>query len=90
MKKLKVILWIVFYLAIIDVFVNIVFQYPADPKNTNPSFLQGYFEYGRSIEGKLKAMTRPSLEESAPRVSGGWIKSDKGDFLPKSGKVYVD
>ena len=82
MKKLKASLLIIFYLAVIDVSVNFAFHYPTDPKNTNPSFLQRYFEYGRSVEGKLKLMTRHSIEESAPKVSGGWISSDKGASLP--------
>lgn len=81
-KNLISIIWIIFYLAIIDLSINIIFHYPTDPKNINPSFLQGYFEYGRSIEGKLATMTRHTTEESAPRVSGGWINSDKGNSLP--------
>ncbi len=64
-----------------------------DPHNIHPSFLQSYFEYGRSVEGKLSAMTRHTEEESAPRVSGGWLKDKKGEALPsqasKPGEVLI-
>ena len=82
MKRISNTLWILFYLVLIDIFINILFHYPNDPHNISPSFLQGYFDYGRSVEGKLQWMTRPSVDESAPRVSGGWLKSDKYRSLP--------
>jgi len=82
MKRILIALWIIFYLALIDLAINVVFHYPEDPHNTHPSFLQGYFEYGRSVEGKLAIMTRHSEYESAPRVSGGWLNSDKHNSLP--------
>lgn len=82
MKNIKVTLWIIFYLILIDVAINVIFQYPDDPHNIRPSFLQSYFDYGRSVEGKLQWMTRPTPEASAPRVSGGWLKSDKYLSLP--------
>jgi len=82
MKNIKIVLWILFYLILIDLSVNIVFRYPKDPHNVSPSFLQSYFDYGRSVEGKLQWMTRPTTAESAPRVSGGWLKSDRYLSLP--------
>jgi hypothetical protein len=82
MKKYLIVLWIIFYLVLIDILINILFPYPNDPHNISPSFLQSYFDYGRSVEGKLAMMTRHSEEESAPRVSGGWLKSDKYRSLP--------
>lgn len=82
MKKTRVVICIFVYLAAIDLLVNILFQYPEDPKETSPSFLQSYFDYGRSVEGKLQWMTRPTVDASAPRVNGGWLKSDKYLALP--------
>ena len=69
-------------MILIDIGINIVFLYPDDPQNIRPSFMQSYFDYGRSVEGKLQWMTRPTPETSAPRVSGGWLKSDKYLLLP--------
>ena len=82
MKTIKIVLWVIFYLVLIDIFTNVIFHYPNDPHNIQPSFLQSYFDYGRSVEGKLQWMTRPTADESAPRVSGGWLKSDKYLSLP--------
>jgi hypothetical protein len=82
MKKCFIVIWVIFYLVLIDIFINIVFHYPNDPNNIHPSFLQGYFEYGRSVEGKLAIMTRHSEDESAPRVKGGWLNSNRHNSLP--------
>ena len=65
--------WIAFYLVLIDAGANLFFAYPRDPRNTSPSKLQQYFEYGRSVEGKLDRMTRRTREESAPIVAAGWL-----------------
>jgi len=67
----------------IDLLINVVFHYPRDPQNVHASFLQDYFEYGRSVEGKLAIMTRKSEGESAPKVKGGWLKTDKYTLLPR-------
>ncbi len=69
-------------MVLIDLCINMVFSYPKDPHNVHPSFLQSYFEYGRSVEGKLEWMTRPSADDSAPRVAGGWLKSEKYRGMP--------
>lgn len=82
MKKIKILLWIIGYLILIDISINVLFHYPNDPHNITPSFLQSYFDYGRSVEGKLHWMTRSTEDESAPRVSGGWIKGNKHHLLP--------
>jgi hypothetical protein len=67
--------WTFFGLAIIDLFINFVFAYPSDPKITNPSRLQQYFEYGRSAEGQLSRMTRQNRSETAPITLVGWYDS---------------
>ncbi len=86
MKKgyrfLFIIGWMVFYLAVIDIAVNTVFHYPGNPRDTSPSFFQGYFEYGRSVEGKLIRMTRPNEDGSAPVVEGGWLGGGSYRSLP--------
>ena len=56
----------------LDVFINLAFPYPTDPKVLNPSGLQLYFDYGRSVEGKLARMTRPDRGETAPITLAGW------------------
>jgi hypothetical protein len=65
-------LWIVIGLAVIDIFIGVVFAYPSDPKVINPSTLQLYFDYGRSVEGKLVRETRRNPLETAPITLSGW------------------
>jgi hypothetical protein len=72
---ISIVAWTVFYLIVIDISVNILFRYPSDPRNTHPNALQSYFDYGRSVEGKLQRMTRKTNDESAPIISHGWLKS---------------
>jgi hypothetical protein len=70
----QVALWVLASLALIDVLINFVFGYPADPSVTTPSKLQEYFEYGRSVEGKLARMTRPEKTKTAPITLAGWYE----------------
>jgi len=70
-------LWIGAYLVLIDIGINISFPYPKDPRNISPSGLQQFFEYGRSVEGKLDGMTRKTNEESAPILATGWISDPR-------------
>lgn len=74
--------WIILWCVIIDAGINLIFSYPSNT-HTKPSKLQDYFEYGRSVEGKLERMTRPNKEDSSPRVRGGWLNSNKHESLPK-------
>jgi hypothetical protein len=69
--------FIALYLLLLDVGANLFFPYPTDPRETSPSKGAQYFEYGRSIEGKLARMTRETPSQSAPIVSSGWL-SDVG------------
>jgi hypothetical protein len=78
--------WIAFYLLAIDVVANVFFAYPRDPRNVSPSKMQQYFEYGRSVEGKLDRMTRRTSAESAPIVAAGWLPPPRAasDTAPSS------
>lgn len=73
-KEFYVICWLVFYLVLIDAAVNIIFSFPSNPQKTTPSFLQGYFEYGRSTEGKFSAMIKAAKLQKEPTVGYGWLK----------------
>jgi hypothetical protein len=82
-RMVSITLWIVFYLTIMDIAVNIIFRFPVDPKNTPPSFLQGYFEYGRSVEGKLDKMVRLADTQPNPILGYGWLQNKRYESLPK-------
>ncbi|QGN56108.1 hypothetical protein [Novosphingobium sp. Gsoil 351] len=64
--------WVALWLAILDVGVNVAFAYPNDPKNLHPSKLALYFDYGRSMEGRLRRITRSHREFTAPITLAGW------------------
>ena len=71
-RVLSTALWLVVWLAVIDIFINLAFAYPRDPKNTAPGGLRLYFDYGRSVEGKLIRETRSDSKETAPITLAGW------------------
>ncbi len=77
--------WVAIGLAIIDMSINFLFAYPSDPRNTAPSKLQQYFEYGRSTEGQLRRMTRKDPKETAPITLPGWYETmEVTEFPPKA------
>ncbi|MEL6552692.1 MAG: hypothetical protein AAFQ63_04405 [Cyanobacteria bacterium J06621_11] len=68
-------LWLALWLGLIDLGINLFFPYPTDVRKANP--LSQYFEYGRSIEGKLNRMIKDTVEDSAPIVEAGWIEPNR-------------
>jgi hypothetical protein len=82
-RVFAVILWTLGGLILIDTVVGFVFRLPADARK-EASSLQNYFDYGRSIEGKLQRMVGKTSEEDAPIVKSGWLAQtcDIADTLP--------
>ena len=70
--KWLVFLWVLVWLAVIDLAVGWAFAYPDDPRDTAPGALSLYFDYGRSSEGRLRRATRADPERSAPITLAGW------------------
>lgn len=66
-------LWIIICLLVIDFAVNFLFPYPSDPRITSPSQINRYFNYGRSIEGKLSQMLGTTDESSSAIAQAGWL-----------------
>lgn len=78
--------WVLVGLVAIDFAIDFLFAYPSDPR-TRPSFLQAYFEYGRSTEGQLARMTRPEKSQTAPITLSGWYDPlEVREFSPKNPK----
>jgi hypothetical protein len=66
-----------------------IFRMPADPR-VEPSSSQRFFNYGRSIEGKLRELIKPDDKQSGPIVVAGWIDSRCRRTVPNvSGLVGV-
>jgi hypothetical protein len=59
-------------LALLDLIICTLFAYPGNPKATNPTRIQMYFEYGRSTDGQLARMTRRDPSKTAPITLAGW------------------
>ena len=75
-KRLRAIietcLWTLAALAALDVLTQRAFPMPSEV-NQPPGKLAQYFDYGRSIEGKLARLVGPTDARSAPIVVAGWI-----------------
>lgn len=86
-------LWIAAYLLIVDIGIKIILPYPKDPRNVSPSTLSQFFEYGRSVEGKLTRMTRKSDDRSAPILLTGWLQEPRikyfSDVQAKANKPII-
>ncbi len=86
---LAVSLWTLVSLVALDIALGAMSRMPADPR-VEPSALQRYFNYGRSIEGKLRALIKPDDERSGPIVVAGWIDSDCRRTVPNvKGKLGI-
>jgi hypothetical protein len=64
--------WTLLALLAMDVGLETLFRVPADPR-VQPSKMQAYFDYGRSVEGKLRRFLGPDDDHSALIVLAGWI-----------------
>lgn len=64
--------WTILFLVLLDIAVNLAFAYPDDPKNVNPGRTRLYFDYGRSMEGRLRRETRVDPAATAPITLAGW------------------
>lgn len=73
-KRWRTLLFVLLWLVVIDVGANLAFAYPADVRNVNPGRLQLFFDYGRSMEGRLRRMTKADPAQTAPITLAGWYR----------------
>jgi hypothetical protein len=66
--------WTVAFLIALDFAVGALFPYPQDPRETNPGAVAMFFDYGRSMEGRLRRATRADPAQSAPITQAGWYE----------------
>ena len=76
-------MWMFFWLVLIDVGINVAFPFPQDV-HQSPSSLASYFDYGRSIEGKLNRMVGETVESSQIMVDSGWVDPASWRDLPQA------
>ena len=77
--------WLFFWLVLIDIGINALFPLPQNIEQ-HPGMLAQYFDYGRSIEGKLNHMVGQDVESSALIVDSGWIDPASWKDLPTAPK----
>lgn len=76
-------------LVIVDVAISRLFRMPLAP-STPPSALQQYFDYGRSVESKLRRMVGPTGDDTAPIAKAGWLNDQtRGVREPSPGKIHI-
>jgi hypothetical protein len=76
-------------LLLADVSINRVFKMPASTQ-AMPSALQQYFDYGRSVEGKLRRMIGAGSDEVSPVAKAGWLSDEsKGLAKAQPGKISM-
>ena len=74
------VLCLLLWLAVIDGAVNLAFRPTMSP--ADDSSLQRYFEYGRSVEGKLARKIAGDPKAKGNILSAGWIEPDVLVTLP--------
>ena len=67
-------IWYLCFLVLFDIFINLLFPYPSNPKKNSPGTLNRYFEYGRSIEGKISRMVGSPEQSSSSLAQAGWLR----------------
>ena len=72
-----------------DAAVGFAFRPPSDPRRA-PSSLQRYFDYGRSIEGKLRREVGSTPEQDAAIVKAGWLNDCDIATSTPPGKLAFD
>lgn len=92
-RRLRTILaacgWTLLMLILVDAAVQFAFPMPDNPRVAPRSMAQ-YFNYGRSIDGKLAQIVRATDAQSSPIVAAGWLKSEcKAPPPPSPGKTGV-
>ena len=66
-------LWTLAFLVAADLALGVVFRMPADPA-VRPAPLAQYFDFGASIESKMRRMVRDQDSTSAPVARAGWLE----------------
>lgn len=74
------VVWLLVWLAVADITVNWAFGAGASPGRAPD--LQRYFEYGRSVEGKLARKIAGDPTRRGNTLSAGWIEPDLLAKLP--------
>ncbi len=84
----SVVMWVVLWLLIFELLFYITM--PPIPATVKPNQLQRYFEYGRSVEGKMHKMIAPTDEATAKVALAGWLVPSRWRTKPNRPKTAED
>jgi len=87
-RVLVTIAWTVGALIFLDIAIGILFGMPTDSPRVTA--LYRYFEYGRSIEGKLRRALGSSAEQDAMIMRAGWLNDCEIPTVAVPGKLMFD
>jgi hypothetical protein len=87
-KSALVVMWSLIWLGVIDIAVNLTFG--ARASAAQPSALSRYFEYGRSVEGKLMRMVAADPNSGGQMISTGWIDPVELASMPAQAQAGHD
>jgi hypothetical protein len=82
------VLWTIGTLIVIDAAIGFAFRMQAEPARATS--LQNYFDYGRSIEGKLRRYVGSSPDQDAMIVRAGWLSDCDFPTLARPKKRVFD
>ncbi len=84
-------LWTAVSLLAIDLGLGLALGDPPRGATQSKSQLHRYFEYGRSIEGKIRLMVGPTEEQSHPMARTGWLEPPVGQprSIPEGSDLLV-
>lgn len=75
-ETLKVLLGFALATLLLDLAIGWIWRTPSDP-HVEPTQLQRYFEYGRSVEGKLRAQVGADDAHTVPIMGAAWIDTPR-------------
>lgn len=73
--------WMFLWLACLDIGINLLFAFPS-PTQRPPNSLERYFDYGRSIQGKLSRTLSEPTPEGLKLLNAGWIDPQSWQTQP--------
>jgi hypothetical protein len=88
-RRFKVFVWTLVTVVALDSGLGIVFRMPTNPRQ-EPTTMQRYLNYGRSVESKLRALVGPNDDQSGLIALAGWIDTDcRRTVTPTLGTIGV-
>jgi hypothetical protein len=85
-RNAQVVWWVIAWLALFDIGVNLAFGSGAASSTT----LGRYFEYGRSVEGKLARVIAADPKKEGLMLCAGWVTPEILQKLPDQPKAGSD